>query len=415
MLTPKLARGLAAAVALTTLLAACTGTQEPRPATLLLVGVETAGVPNLMLLEDVTATAPVGSPRVTVVPGGSRQLQGPAVALDLEDRNVLRGAAWVLTRSVADAGGTPQVTSYLQRFTVDDIDPAAPSAFAEDAGARLLLTEPGGAGLLDGLSLTSPFTCPSALQVNRAGTVAIVLDDPRRCGSSDHAELWYLTTDGATVVALQGTNDVLGVGAYLDQRPDYELAYFLVDAISAAHVYRADVGTGASQRLGGATVPQAPSDLVDLAGAGDTLVVLSNQDLLSLSVTGTDPAGRAVTRAQSTTVVTEPAGAVDELLVLNPAGTAMHSNPLDATFDSTSFRAEAATIDPVTRFAYGVSDGALVIYDLLTGGDSGESFRVHSEPLADLVLPLALPGTLPGASGARVSVIAWVRASPVAP
>src|SRR5690606_11967408 len=173
--------------------------------------------------EDVTATAPVGDPRVRVVPGSARTLQAPAVALDLEDRNVLRPAAWVLTRAVADVGGAPQVTSYLQRFEVADVDAAAPAAFTEDAGARLLLTEPGGSGLLDGLSLTSPFTCPSAVQVNRSGTFAVVLDDPRRCGSGDHPELWALATDGSEVRALQGTNDVLGLPAYLDQRPDDEL------------------------------------------------------------------------------------------------------------------------------------------------------------------------------------------------
>ena len=398
--------------AVTAALTACTGTQEPRPATLLVVGVETAGVPNLLLVEDVTATAPAGDPRMVVVPGSSRVLQGNAVAIDLEDRNVLRPAAWVLTRSVVDNGGAPQATSYLQRFAVDDIDPTAPGAFAEDVPARLLLTEPGGTGLLDGLSLTSPFSCPSEVQVDRAGTVAVVLDNPRRCGSSDHAELWLLATDGSAVVALQGTNDVLGLPAYLDQRPDEELIYFLVDAINSAHVYVAEVAGTSSHRINELTIPEPPADLVDLAGAGDTLIALADQDLLSLSLAAPAAATRAATRSFSDGLVADPSGSLSELLVLDTVGTAMHTDPTDASFDSTAQRAVAGVLDPVTRFGYGVTDGAIVIYDLLTGGDSGEPFRVHSEPIAALTLPLSLPGTLPEATGARVSVIEWVRAAP---
>ena len=393
-------------------LTACTGTEEPRPATLLLVAVETAGVPSLVLIEDVTATAPVGDPRMVVVAGSSRALQGSAVGLDLEDRNVLRPAAWVLTRTVTDVGGTPRSTSYLQRFTVADIDPVAPGAFAEDVPARLLLTEPSGTGLLDGLSLTSPFTCPSAVQVNREGTVAVVLDDPRRCGSGDHPELWALATDGSEVRALQGTNDVLGLPAYLDQRPDDELVYFLVDAINAAHVYVAETSGTASHRIVELTVPEPPADLVDLAGSGDTLVALADQDLLSLSIAEPAAAGRAATRSFSDRAVTDPSGSITEVLVLDTLGTAMHTDPLDTSYDATQQRSVAAVLDPVTRFGYGVAEGAIIIYDLLTGGDSGEPFRVHTEPLPAVTLPEALPPTLPGASGARVSVISWVRAAP---
>lgn len=408
----RAARITAALTVLIAALAACTGTQEPRPATLLVVGVEAGGVPSLLLVEDVTATAPVGDPRMVVVPGSSRTLQGSAVGLDLEDRNVLRPAVWVLTRTVVDSGGAPQATSYLQRFDVSDIDPTAPTAFAEDVSARLLLTEPGGTGALDGLSLTSPFSCPSAVQVNRAGTVAVVLDDPRRCGSSDHPELWLLATDGSEVRALQGTNDVLGLPAYLDQRPDEEQAYFLVDAINAAHVYVAEVGGTGSHRIVELSVPEPPADLVDLAGAGDALIALADQDLLSLSLSEPATATRAATRAFADALVTDPSGSITELLVLDTVGTALHTDPSDTSFDSTGQRAVAGVLDPVTRFGYGVTEGAMIIYDLLTGGGSGEPFRVHSEPLAALTLPLALPGSLPGATGARVSVVTWVRAAP---
>src|SRR5690606_41450245 len=94
----------------------------------------------------------------------------------------------VLPRAVATQGGAPAVPAYLQRFLVADVDPADPTAFAEDAAARVTLTSPGDGGVLDGLSLTSPTTCPAALQVDREGAFAVVLDDPSRCGSGDHPE-----------------------------------------------------------------------------------------------------------------------------------------------------------------------------------------------------------------------------------
>src|SRR5690606_18531171 len=81
------------------LLGACTGTSEPRPPTLLLVGAAPGGQPSLVLVEDVSSTAPRGEPRLEIVPGGARALLAPAVALDFEDRAGDRDAAWVLVRS----------------------------------------------------------------------------------------------------------------------------------------------------------------------------------------------------------------------------------------------------------------------------------------------------------------------------
>ena len=161
---------LSLALPLITLLVACTGTSEPRPPTMLVVGVESAGTPALLLLEDVTESAPPGDPRLEVLAGSTRNLQAPAVAFDVEDRGLTRPALWVLAREVANVGGTPQVSAYLQRFTVDGVDPQAPAGFAEDVSARVVLSEPGGSGVLDGLSLTSPFSCPTAVQVDREGS-----------------------------------------------------------------------------------------------------------------------------------------------------------------------------------------------------------------------------------------------------
>ncbi len=411
-------RRLATLLAALVLLAACTGTSEPRPPTLLVVGTSEGGDPRLLLVEDVTGTAPPGDPRLAPLPASARPLLAPAVAFDLEDRALTRPALWVLSRRVADAAGAPAVSAYLQRFAVGDIDPQDPVAFAEDQAARVTLTEPGGGGVLDGLSLTSPLSCPSAVQVDREGSVAVVLDDPRACGSSEHPELWLVPLvaegdgGGGGPRSLQGTNDIAPLPAYLDQRPNEQVLYFLVDGISATHVYTDELDGSASTRATNLNVPEPASELIDLGGAGARLVVLSREELLTLDLEDPAPAEEASTRVDAQRVVTDPSGTVDYVLVLDEALTSFHTDPQDGSPDTTSRELVGAVIDPVTSFAYGVADGRLVILDLLSGADSGQPFRVHTEPLSEIVLPDALPPGLPGAVGEKVSAITWVRATP---
>jgi len=76
----------------------------------------------------------------------------------------------------------------------------------------------------------------------------------------------------------------------------------------------------------------------------------------------------------------------------------------------------AATIDPLTRFAYAVGEGRLTVLDLLTGGDTDRSFQAYTEPLPELELPRGAPASLVGADSGPVTVIGWVRAAtPPAP
>lgn len=391
-------------------LAACTGTQEPRPPTLLVIGVEDGGTPRLLLVEDVTATAPPGSPRLTVVSGGARALQAPAVAIDFENRDTDRPAAWVLTRAVG-AGGA--ATAYLQRFEVHDIDPAAPTAFAEDAPARVTLTLPGGGGVLDGLSLTSPATCPTALQVTRDGGLAAVLDDPAACGLPDHPELWLIDTATLDARVLQGTNDLLPVGVYLDQRPEDERLYFMIDAINTVHVYVDELDGSTSGRHGQLSLPVSGLDLTQVAGSGDALLGLATDELLGVDLTLLAPAPQP-TRADTLStgafaLITDPGGFASDVLVLGSDRLAVHEDASDGSPSTTAFTAVAATIDPVVLFAYGVAEGRVLIIDLLTGGQSGEPLRVHAEQLAEVALP-------DGGTASELSVIGWVRAvTPPAP
>lgn len=395
---------VAAALAL---LCACTGTFEPRPPTLLVVGAAPGGAPRLLLVEDVSATAPRGEPRLEVVPAAARPLLAPAVAIDFEDRSGDRDAAWVLVRSVGDAGGGYSVTSHLQRFTVADVDPSDPAAFAEDTAARVTLTEPGGTGVLDGLSLTSPATCPVALQVDREGTTAVVLDVPATCGSSDHPELWLVPLDGEEPFALQGTNDVASLPAYLDQRPVDQVVYFLVDGINSTHVYRHVLGASSSERLEDRSVPQPAARLRSAAGTGDRLVVLGEAEIHGVRLVEEPEVTRAGTRTGTVDLVVDHTGVTTEVLVLTTTAVAFHTNLEDGSPDTVPGQRFAATIDPATRFAYAVADGSISILDLLSGGETDNPFRSHLEPLAEVELPTS--GV--GASPMPVSVIAWVRAA----
>lgn len=408
---------LLAGVCLATLVAVgCTGTSEPRPPTLLITGVEEAGTPRLLLIEDVTATAPPGSPRLSVVPGGARDLQAPAVDLDFENRGAGREAAWVLTRSHTGGTGAPVVSAWLQRFAVHEVDPAAPGGFAEDVSARIALTLPGGGGLLDGLSLTSPATCPTALQVTRDGAWAAVLDDPSACGQSDHGELWLIDTAQGTATSLAATSELVPAGIYLDQRPDEERLYFLIDAITNTHVYVDRLDGTPAQRLAQAALPRRGPDLVDFVGSGDALIALTVDELVGIDLARpTDPAVISRTLDSGAwQIVADPTGAAPDVLALGVSRTAVHPTLADSNPDTTGFSAVAATVDPVILFAYGVAEGRILIFDLLTGGSSGESLRVHAEQVVELTLPAAGTGGPGGAAG--VSVIGWVRAvTPLGP
>src|SRR5690606_34350130 len=166
----------------------------------------------------------------------------------------------------------------------------------------------------------------------RSGTLAVVLDDPRACGAAEHPELWLVPLPAAgdppaAPRTLQGTNDLAPLPAYLDQRPDEQRLYFLVDAISTTHVYGDDLDGSPSTRLTSLSVPEPAAELVDLSGAGDALVVLSREDLLTLDLVDPGAAERATTRFDADLLVTDPSGAVSELLVLDDFATAFHTGP----------------------------------------------------------------------------------------
>ncbi len=400
-------RRLALAFALTAaLLTACTGTKEPRPPTLLVVGYEpSAGNPTLALVED-AGPAEAGLQRLEFVAGSERPLLGSAVGMDFEDREGSRSGAWVLVRDQSTVGSVVQVTAYLQRFATLDVNPASPTAFAEDISARVTLTGPGGALVDPGLPGRT--ACPSAVQVSRRGRWAVILDDPTACGLSDLPVQWLLDTQAASASALRATADVLAARPYTDQAPVKERAYFLVNAIRRAQVYATDFISPAAW-FKSIELESGDSPMLDFAGGGTLLVGLSDKTLTSVDLSDptakTTPADLKQTAGARSRLVMDPFGAAPEVFVLDTNRVVMHRSPSAAEVGSIPNYAAAAAIDPANRFAYLLIDGAVEVVDLLSGPDLYDMpFRWEMFSVSELTLPI-------GPLGRPLGVIDWVRAT----
>jgi hypothetical protein len=395
------------------LLGACTGTSEPRPPTLLIVGIAGTTGPELALLED---PGPQASPRLRYVAGSERALSANAVAIDFEDRAGARAAAWVLSRSVASAGGTPQVSAYLQRFDVEGIAVSSPTAFAEDTAAALTLSEPGG-GLLVDPSIARQ-ACPTALQVSRLGRWAVVLDDPAICGLPGFAVQWLVDTRERTATPLGGSTEVLATSPYTDQSQGGESAYFLVRATGDAQVFAVDLSVDApdsgawyeraritTSETGGATfLDMAGSEVV---GGARVLSGLSTARVGSVDLgepTATrSPVSLTYGAQLGARLLADPFGVASELMVLDPSRTTVLRTPTGPEVGSAAFAAAAGTLDPILSFGYVLGQRGVLLIDFLSGRDLyDEDLRTATVSVPEL--------TLPTSGGRPVGAIAWVRA-----
>lgn len=398
-----LARAIAAGLCLLALLSACTGTTEPRPPTLLVVGYESVGAPTLALVEDV---GPAGAAqRLRFVAGSERALLGWAVSIDVEDREGARPYAWALTRAAPAAGS---VDAWLQRFAVAGIDPAAPTAFAEDQARRVTLSGAGGALVSADLPGRSP--CPRAVQVSRTGRWAVVLDDPAACGFGGYPVQWLVDTLDGSARPLRATGDVLAASPVTDQASSDERAYFLIGAPGDAQVFATDFSDPAAwykqARLG-----DTPA-IFDLAASGSLLVALSANRLHSLDVADpaapTTPGALDVTATSAARLVTDPFGAATEVLVLGANRVGVHRAPGAGQLAPINVQAAAGAIDPVNRYAYLLSAGAVTLVDLLSGLDEYDTpLNYATIGVPELTLPV-------GPGGAPLGAVAWAWAAPSA-
>ncbi len=403
----------ALACAAVLLLGACTGTMEPRPPTLLVVGVAGDGGPTLALIED---AGPQAQPRLRYLPGSARPLSADAVAIDFEDRAGARAAAWVLSRTVTPAG----VRAYLQRFDVEGIDSAEPTAFAEDVAAGLTLSDPGGGALLVAPDLTRQ-ACPTALQVSRLGRWAVVLDDPAACGLTGFAVQWLVDTRERTAAPLGGATSVLATSPYTDQAQGGEQAYFLVSATGDAQVFAVDLsveapGSGAWFERARIDTGEQGATFLDMVGGSvttggdDVLAALTTARVGSVDLRDVAAKRETVTLKDAVQIgsrlIADPFGIASELLVIGPNRTVVIRTATGPEVASTPFAAAggtSGTIDPVLRFAYVLGQRSVLLVDLLSGQD------LYDEPLKTLVV--SVPElALPTAGGRPLGAIGWVRA-----
>ncbi len=397
------ARLAALAMLVALLLSACTGTSEEQAPTLLIVGVLDGTTPQLALVEDVPSPATVND-RLRFVPGSRRPLQAPAVAIDVTERDLGRGVAWVLTREVA--GGTT-TRAYLEPFAVSDIDPAAPAAFAP-AGPPLELVGPGGILPLD----DSPNTvvCPTAVQASRSGEWLLVLDVPRECtpASGDFPVLWLVNSAAGTAGTLQESNVVLGVQPYTDQRRENERGFFLVAGTATAQVYAIDFETGVSSWFGQRELAADPYELRHAAGGGSTLVGFTTSQLVGVDLerpAGSDRLGPVTAATSARQVVVDPT-AVRHVLLLTDTQVEVHAAlAQDAPApDSVTFAGAGASIDGPRAYGYVIAGGQMMLVDLYTGGGAGDSLRTFAYSVPELTLPT-------GPTGRPLGVVSWVRAA----
>lgn len=411
---------LALLAALVLLTAACTGTSEEQASTLLLVGTVQGGTYQLALVEDRQDDTAVAD-RMNIVEDSRRDLPAPAVSIDLTFRELGRDEAWVLTRQVL--GGA--VSAYLHRFEVSAVDVADPAAFEEDVGARLELVLPGGGGVLPEDETINSVICPSGVQSSRDGSWLLVMDVPSECapGSNEFPVVWLVNTVAGTASSLQFTSSdpVLGVGTYTDQVQGDERGYFLVRAITEAQVYATEFGAGSPQPFGSKFLEAEPTDLLDLAGSnltgsGALLVGLTDDAVVAVDLaapTGADDLEPvATTLSGARRLVVDPLGRSEKVLVLSGNRAELLHGLGDEGPDSDTVTAPfgaaggfaGATIDPFRSYAYILIDGAIVVLDLFTGGDSGEPLRSNSFDLPGLTLPS-------DPSGRPIGTIAWIRAA----
>lgn len=404
-------RALALLATSALLVSACTGTREEQPSTLLIVSTVQGGANQLVLVED-RQDGTAAAERMRFVAGSRRALAAPAIAIDLTERDLRRGTAWVLARDV----GAGAVSAYLYAFDVSDVDVGDPVGFAE-LRPPLALVLPGGGGLLPENETTNAVICPTAVQSSRDGTRLLVLDVPAECvpGSSEFPVVWLVDSVAGTASSLQlNTPDpVLGVGPYTDQRRDDERGYFLVAGTTSAQVFATELASGNTRWHANQLLAAEPTDLVAMAGRGRSLLALTGEQLvgvdLDLPATGSQ-LGPVSALSGGRKVVADQLDRTDHVLVLGSSQVEVHAG-LGPAGESApepnrvnSFAAADATIDPLRAYAYVLLDGAIGVIDLYTGGATGEPLRSNRFEVGELELAA-------GPDGRPTGAISWVRAA----
>lgn len=381
-----------AALALLLLLAACTGTRETQLPTLLVIGSGGQGSPHLMLVQDLydpTATPPRS---LTLVEGSEQPLPAPPVALDVVDRLGRRSELVVLLRDEQEE------TSLLHFFDVSALDPEDGNSFVPSRApvdlTALLAAEP---------DVATPI-CPTEVAAGAEGRYIALLDSGA-CRPGGIADIYVVdVVAGKLLFSLSAEHpavEVLPAGIFVDQETD--TLYFAAASLARTEIRSLPL-TGADQTTPVGSVEIDPSvvetgAIARVAGGiavvGDNLLALV--PVAANSEPQTEP---ATTLPAARALIADPAGALEELVVLSQTRAAIHQGPADSEPEEMRLHGPpvATTLEPSERFAYLLEPGGVEILDLFP----------YAEPPATRLLFVEIDGL------SEPSVITWVQTSQAA-
>jgi hypothetical protein len=369
------------APALLLMLAACTGTFELRPPILLAVTFDD-GAPQVALIRDNFATTSAGTPReLTFLDTSRRPLPAPAVAIDVVDRAGDRPTLTVLSRETA-----APFRGHLSGFDLAGIDPADPTAFAEDADYSRDLTD---------LLRNQPELADDAeyclvdLQISRSGRYLALLEDRTVCGAEDVTALYVVDLDDDSLVIAVDTEPLVAAGLYLDQGDD--TLHFVVEGVGNAGLERITLGSGDRTVVADIT-GQEQVDVGRVAappGAeGVRLVALSSDSFQAINddLSPAEVGPELSTEVGARALIADPFELSAQLFILGASRFTVH-NSLDADGGrSASVAAGGGTFQPEELFVYLASETRIYIFDaLVDDGDGPPSLAPFSLP--ELITP----------------------------
>jgi hypothetical protein len=392
----QLLRALALAALL--LLAACTGTSSLQAPRLLVVTFGTETDARVALVRD-DGPAGAAAERLAFLADSVRSLPGRALALDVVDRANQRSELLLLLRSGGDFS--------LAFLNLQDIDPAAPAAFARSRPDLALNP------LLAGTATDVANLCLTDVQVTQDGRFVTLLNGGPGCPDSvsDAPELFIVDLDGMDLaLSLAPSNELLAVRPFIGQDggTDGDQLYYLVGATGwSAELWRTPLpplpGSPRGEAVGLFAAGSSSDFPRDLARGADGMLALRSG---SVSLLPPEGASRQVpTPATPVSFIRDPFGTeLEQVLVLRTAGFSVHRTAADANpFTGPLPAVSGATVDPERLYVYFLSAGAIRILDILelpaTSDLNGERLRSHR--VSELQAPTGL--------------ITWIASAPPLP
>lgn len=357
---PTLRFALLAALALTALLGACTGTRSTRAPTLLLVGYSEGGAGRLGVVEDTFLTDEAVANRFLFL--SSTPLPATPVAYDVSDRDGARDELFVLSRAGTSA------EAYLSIFGIANLTPSAegsqPSASLELSYADLRLPEG-----LDAIDI-----CPTRLQVSGDGRYVAVMHDLSLCQSgnlNDALDIVDLSASPPAIVQRFENTSVVPDALYLYQGGSDQVFYFREEA-GGMRLRTLRLSTMTEESTDAIVVNARKGDgttVRDLSRVGGELIALQANRFTPIADFADAPEALepVTTSSSSRKLVPTNSSSPTAVMVLGSDSFTIHSDSSDASPDSATLTGVVdGSLEPVGGFVYFVTSGSnnLPIFDL---------------------------------------------------